>query len=52
MTTMATDTITQPADLSGLSLTQIAALSTLDEILERVVDRKPSVPAASFNSAI
>jgi hypothetical protein len=52
MTTMATDTITQPADLSGLSLTQIAALPTLDEILERVVDRKPSVPAASFNSAI
>jgi hypothetical protein len=50
---MVTDVIpAQPADLSGLSLTQIAALPTLDEILERVVDRKPSVPAASFNSAI
>jgi hypothetical protein len=53
MITMVTDVIpAQPADLSGLSLTQIAALPTLEEILERVVPGQPSVPVASFGSAI
>jgi hypothetical protein len=37
MITMATDTITQPADLSGLSLTQIAALDTTHEVLARIL---------------
>lgn len=38
MITMVTDvTPAQPADLSGLSLTQIAALDTTHEVLARIL---------------
>ena len=53
MAAMATDLIpAQPADLTGLSLPQIAALPTLDELMERVVPGRPSLPVTSFASSI
>ena len=40
------------ASLEGLTLEQIAALDTTDEILRRIVPEAASVPVAAFNSAI
>jgi hypothetical protein len=44
------DTVSPLASLEGLSLDQIAALDTTEEILERIVPKV--VPVAAFNSAI
>jgi hypothetical protein len=46
---MDTGTISALASLEGLSLEQIAALDTTEEILRRIV---PAVPVAAFQSAI
>jgi len=47
---MDTAPVSQLASLEGLSLNQIAALDTTEEILRRIVPEVPAV--AAFNSAI
>jgi hypothetical protein len=48
---MAPDIISPLASLQGLTLEQIAALDTTDEILRRIVPECPAVDTP-FNSAI
>jgi hypothetical protein len=52
---MAPGTLSPLASLHGLTLEQIAALDTTDEILRRIVPQTAEVPQfapAAFNSAI
>ena len=49
---MDTGTIPPLASLEGLTLAQIAALDTTEEILRRIVPEVLAVRAAAFNSAI